>query len=108
MGNKSGTNTPNVRTADEETELGLELFRTEFNRMWNSANDVYSQSDASSEGWRYLPENIKKHIANNKISDGSPKGTTALSLAKEALEAVEESGHYLDELIAELEDRLED
>ena len=105
MGNKSGTNTPKVRTATEETQLVLENFRTDFNRMCDRANDVYSLSDSASDDWRYLPENIKKSIANDKDDEW---GRTAIGMAKEALEAVEESGHYLDGLIAELEDRLED
>ena len=104
MGNKSGTNTPKARTAKEETELLLQDFRTDFNRMWNSAEDVYIQSDATKDDWRYLPENTKKSIANIKDDE---LGRTYIGLAKEALEAVQESGHYLDYLIYELENRLE-
>ena len=93
-----------VRTTKEENEV-LEMFHVEFGQTWDRATDLYSASDAAENSWRYLPENIKKSIANDKDDEW---GRTAIGMAKEALEAVEESGHYLDELIAELEDRLED
>ena len=92
-----------VRTTKEENEV-LEMFHVEFGRMWDHATDLYSTSDAAEDSWRYLPENIKKSIPNNKDERW---GRTALAMAKEALEAAEESGRYLDYLIYELENRLE-
>tara|TARA_Y100000593_G_C4216872_1_gene289675 strand:- start:169 stop:462 length:294 start_codon:yes stop_codon:yes gene_type:complete len=94
-----------VRTTKEENELALETFRVEFRRMWDRATDLYSSSDAASDSWRYLPEYIKKSIANNKDPEW---GRTALAMAKEAHEAAEDSVHYLYGLIAELRYRLED